>query len=114
MTCLLGSECAKLHLFLNIVSLFCPLLSLAPLPGVPLGINHEGLRVLQVLMQTQAPVSHERGPVGPACGLAQLCPTLRDPMDCSPLGSSVRGILQARILEWVAMPSSRGSSRPKG
>ena len=40
----------------------------------------------------------------------QLCPTLCDPMDCSPPGSSVHGILQARILEWVAMPSSRGSS----
>ena len=37
----------------------------------------------------------------------QLCPTLCDPMDCSPPGSSVHGILQARILEWVAMPSSR-------
>ena len=36
--------------------------------------------------------------------------TLCDTMDCSPPGSSVRGILQARILEWVAMPSSRGSS----
>ena len=35
----------------------------------------------------------------------QLCPTLCDPKDCSPPGSSVRGILQARILEWVAMPS---------
>ena len=34
-------------------------------------------------------------------------------MDCSPLGSSLRGILQARILEWVAMPSSRGSSWPR-
>ena len=34
-------------------------------------------------------------------------------MDCSPPGSSVHGILQARILEWVAMPSSRGSSRPR-
>ena len=33
-------------------------------------------------------------------------------MDCSPSGSSVHGILQARILEWVAMPSSRGSSNP--
>ena len=33
-------------------------------------------------------------------------------MDCSPSGSSVHGILQARILEWVAMPSSRGSSDP--
>ena len=38
------------------------------------------------------------------------CPTLCNPMDCSPLGSSVHGILQARILEWVAIPFSRGSS----
>ena len=37
-----------------------------------------------------------------------------DLMDCSPPGSSVHGILQARILEWVAMPSSRGSSPPRG
>jgi len=36
--------------------------------------------------------------------------TLCYPMDCSPLGSSISGILQARILEWVAVPSSRGSS----
>ena len=34
--------------------------------------------------------------------VAQLCPTLRDPMDCSPPGSSVHGIFQARVLEWVA------------
>ena len=34
-------------------------------------------------------------------------------MDCSPPGSSAHGILQARILEWVAMPSSKGSSRPR-
>ena len=34
----------------------------------------------------------------------QLCPTLCDPMDCSPPGSSVHGILQARVLEWVACP----------
>jgi len=39
-----------------------------------------------------------------------VCLTLCDPMDCSPPGSSVHGILQARILEWVAMPSSRRSS----
>ena len=42
--------------------------------------------------------------------VAQLCPTLCDPMDCSPQGSSVHGILQARILEWVAMPFSKESS----
>ena len=38
---------------------------------------------------------------------------LYDPMDCSPPGSSVHGIPQARMLEWVVMPSSRGSSRPR-
>ena len=43
----------------------------------------------------------------------QLCPTLCNPMDCSLPGSSVHGILQARILEWVAMPSSRGSSQSR-
>ena len=42
-----------------------------------------------------------------------LCQTLCDPMDYSPPGSSVHGILQARILKWVAMPSSRGSSWPR-
>ena len=41
---------------------------------------------------------------------SQSCPTLCDPIDCSSPGFSVHGILQARILEWVAMPSSRGSS----
>ena len=41
------------------------------------------------------------------------CLTLCDPMDCSPPGSSVHGVLQARTLEWVARPSSRGSSRPR-
>ena len=43
----------------------------------------------------------------------QSCPTPTDPMYYSPPGSSVHGILQARILEWVAMPSSRGSSLPR-
>ena len=42
--------------------------------------------------------------------LLQSCPTLCVPIDCSPPGSSARVILQARIQEWVAMPSSRGSS----
>ena len=41
------------------------------------------------------------------------CLTLCIPLDCSPLGSSVRGISQARILEWVAISSSRGSSWPR-
>ena len=44
---------------------------------------------------------------------AQSCPTLCNPMDCSRPGSSVHGILQARILEWVAISFSRGTSRPR-
>ena len=45
--------------------------------------------------------------------LPQSCLTLCEPVDCSPPGSSVQGILQSGRLEWVAMPSSRGSSRPR-
>ena len=45
--------------------------------------------------------------------VAQSCPTLCDPMDCSLPGSSVLGIFQARILEWVAISFSRGPSWPR-
>ena len=44
---------------------------------------------------------------------SQLCPTLCYPVDCSLPGSSVHGILQVRVLEWVAISFSRGSSRPR-
>ena len=47
------------------------------------------------------------------CMHAESCLTLCDPMDCSPPGSSVHGILQARILEWAAISSSRGSFQPR-
>ena len=45
--------------------------------------------------------------------VAQLCPTLCDPVDCSLPGSSVHGIFQAIVLEWVAISFSRGSSQPR-
>ena len=45
--------------------------------------------------------------------VAQSCLTLCDPMDYSLLGFSVHGILQARILEWIAIPFSRGTSQPR-
>ena len=48
-----------------------------------------------------------------ACSIAQAFQTLCNPMDCKLSNSSFHGISQARILEWVAMPSSRGSSRPR-
>ena len=46
--------------------------------------------------------------------VTQLCLTLGDPMKCSPSGSPAHGILQARTLEWVAIPFSWGSSPPRG
>ena len=45
--------------------------------------------------------------------VAQSCPTLCDPIDFGLPGSSVHGILQTKIVEWVAMPYSRGSSQPR-
>ena len=53
--------------------------------------------------------------LSPNCAgsVVQSCPILWDPMDCSPPGSSVHGISQARILHWVAISSSRGSYRPR-
>ena len=45
--------------------------------------------------------------------VAQSCPTLWDRMDCSPPGPSVRGILQARTLEWMVISFSGGSSQPR-
>ena len=60
------------------------------------------------MLHTTRNVPHVR-----VCLVALLCLTLWDPMDCSTSGSSVHGILQARILEWVAIPFSRGSSRPR-
>ena len=59
---------------------------------------------------------HQQGVVQPHSGVCACMPSragLCGPMDCIPPGSSVHGILQARILEWVAMPSSRGSFRPQ-
>ena len=58
-------------------------------------------------------ISPRHGSKSMSCVLAkslQLCPTLCSPLGCSPPGFSVHGILQARIPEWVAMPTSRGSS----
>ena len=47
------------------------------------------------------------------CWIAYSCPPLCDPLDCSPPASSVHGISQARMLEWVAIPSSRRSAWPR-
>ena len=58
--------------------------------------------------------TEQQGYTGSACRLSCFsCVQLYDPMDCSPPSSSVHGVLQARILEWVAISSSKGSSRAK-
>ena len=59
---------------------------------------------------TQAP--NQNAVCAVLCSVPQSCPTLWDPWDCSPPGSSVHGVFQARILERVAISSFRGSSRP--
>ena len=67
-------------------------------------------------LQEQAGTTGSTLHPGCCCWRAQLlqsCPTLFDLIDCSPPGPSAHGILQARLLQWVAMPFSRGSSRPR-
>ena len=59
------------------------------------------------------PAYRETFPGSGGGGVTQSCLTLCDPMDCSPPGSSIHGIFQARILEWAAISFSRGSSRPR-
>ena len=76
----------------------------------------------QVLTKTSCPPFPRKADLsslsaGPLCTVlclvTQSCLALCDPVDCSPPGSSVMGILQARILEWVAMLFSGGSSQPR-
>ena len=68
--------------------------------------------VIGPLLSAQAHPLHPAMPM-PLYLVTQLCPTLCNPMGSSPPGSPVHEILQARILEWVAMLSSRGSSGPR-
>ena len=83
-------------------------------PSKMSSVPHPGLRCLLVCSQSSLPFPGIT--LGYSLALRakslQSCPTLCDPMDCIPPGSSAHGILQARILEWVAMPSSRVSSPP--
>ena len=67
-------------------------------------------RVPGALEGAGAAGSEERSRIAACCFVAQLCPVLRDPMDCSLQAPPSVGTLQARILEWVAMSSSRRCS----
>ena len=63
--------------------------------------------------QTKCSLDVQQNEKGKESEVAQSCPTLCDPMDCSLPGSFVNGIFQARVPEWVAISFSRGSSRPR-
>ena len=73
------------------------------------GISEIELSKNDLYFQNISPFSNSAG--GLYVLVTQSCPTLCHPMDCSPPGSSVLGISQARIQEWVAIPFSRGSSQ---
>ena len=67
----------------------------------------------QRLHRSETEVPQDQETCASACSVTSVVSTLWDPMGCSPPGSSVHGILQARIVQRVATPSSRGSSRPR-
>ena len=76
---------------------------------------HEDLADLGLWLQQLPSITRENHTMWApcSCSLAKSCLTLCKPMDCSPPGSSVHGIFQARILEWVVISFSRGSSPPR-
>ena len=81
---------------------------------VPHGMTHTILKIKIKKKRKRRAWAGRGGQVWGAVGaVAQSCLTLCNPMDCSPPGSSARGIFQARILGWVAISSSRGSSQPR-
>ena len=97
------SSCSHSHLPRN----FSP--SFSDNPSLPSTLGHPGsdsyhYRSILILLEFYICLCAK---------LLQLCPTICDPMGCSPSVSSVHRILQARILEWVAISFSRGPSQPR-
>ena len=80
--------------------------------SIPENLNWRWACLLSMGLRQSLHLSEPSLPGGGEGGdeVAQSCPTLCDPVGCSLPGSSVRGILQARILQWVAISFSRGSS----
>ena len=80
---------------------------MSPPPGIPRNVINTHLALKSLLPSVQM------SSCAVLCLVTQSCLTFCNPMDCSPPGSSVHEIFQARILDWVAMPSFRGSSQPR-
>ena len=76
-------------------------------------LGRRSCSIWQTLHMSNPSTNNETAPCARMCSLAQLGPTLCDPMDCSPPGHSVHGIFPARILESIVISSSRGSSSPR-
>ena len=94
----------------------CPLVGPSALPRPLQRLNVFSVSILCVPRfhsPQQGIDSDSLGNCYPVCTCAQSCPTLCNPMECSPPVSSVHGISQGRILEWVAISFSRISSRPR-
>ena len=92
------------HIFLSKYLVVTLESGLGPKEGLRHLVIAESLRISKTFLQ----------PIMCVCPIAQSCLTLCYHTDCSPRGSSVQGILQARVLEWVAIPFFRASSRARG
>ena len=81
-----------------------------------LGVKRAAYKLFETKDKANAPspLGHGQAAMKIVKVLVTQCLTLYDPMDCSPPGSSVHGILPARILEWVAIPFSRDPPDPEG
>ena len=115
--------CIHLYIYIYILYIFIYSIYIYISPGQNTGVG--SLSLLQEIFPIQGlnpglpncrqihyQLSHQ-GVCVQHAKLLQSCPTLCDPMNCSPPDSSVHGILQARIPGWAAMPSSRGSFQPR-
>ena len=79
-----------------------------------LSLSFKPIITITMISKTSTPKMNELLCFLCVCVLvARSCPTLCDPTNCRPPGFSVHGILQARTLEWIAIPFSRGSSWPR-
>ena len=72
-----------------------------------------GSRLRRISRRDWRRATEAEGKLSESVFIAQSCMTVCNPVDCSPPGCSVNGVLQARILAWVAMAFSRGSSQPR-
>ena len=113
----LGSHLAWVEVAVATISAWCQHLWWAYVPDKTWpdpGLNISTKKASgQVQWQGKSISSHSLSMVGSESEVAQSCPTLCNPMDCSLSASAVHQIFQARVLEWIVISFSRGSSWPR-